>query len=77
LLPNSAHKSVPFMYQFLVLTPLAPVLGANHHRDGLWKLMFSARTSLPGAPTVGAESSPDTNYYEALRSISRWPLLSN
>jgi hypothetical protein len=24
--------------------PLAPVLGADHHRDGLWKLIFSART---------------------------------
>jgi hypothetical protein len=40
--------------------PLAPVLGANHHRDGPWRLIFSARP-LPGAPTVGAESSPDTN----------------
>jgi hypothetical protein len=23
--------------------PLAPVLGANHHRDGWWELIFSAR----------------------------------
>jgi hypothetical protein len=23
--------------------PLAPVLGANHHRDGRWDLIFSAR----------------------------------
>jgi hypothetical protein len=22
---------------------LAPVLGADHHRDGLWKLIFSAQ----------------------------------
>jgi hypothetical protein len=24
--------------------PLAPVLGADHHRDGLWRLIFSARS---------------------------------
>jgi hypothetical protein len=24
--------------------PLAPVLGANHHPDGLWKLIFSTRS---------------------------------
>jgi hypothetical protein len=24
--------------------PLAPVLGANHHRDGWWKLIFGARS---------------------------------
>jgi hypothetical protein len=41
--------------------PLAPVLGANHHRDGWWELIFSARRPLPGAPTVGVESSPDSN----------------
>jgi hypothetical protein len=40
--------------------PLAPVLGADRHRDGLWKLIFSAQP-LPSTPTVGAESSPDTN----------------
>jgi hypothetical protein len=39
---------------------LAPLLGADHHRDGWWELIFSARP-LPGVPTIGVESSPDTN----------------
>jgi hypothetical protein len=41
-------------------TPMAAVLGANHHREGWWELIFSA-IPLPGAPTVGVECSPDTN----------------
>jgi hypothetical protein len=40
--------------------PLATVLGANHHREG-WSRADPQRVPLPGAPTVGAESSPDTN----------------
>jgi hypothetical protein len=40
--------------------PLAPVLGANHHRDGWRGMIFSTRP-LPGAATVGSESIPDTN----------------
>jgi hypothetical protein len=40
--------------------PLGPVLGADHHRDGWWEADLST-APLPGAPTVGAESSPDTN----------------
>jgi hypothetical protein len=39
---------------------LAPVLDADHHREDLRKLIFSANP-LPGTPTVGVESSPDTN----------------
>jgi hypothetical protein len=41
--------------------PLAHVLGADHHRDDLWKLIFSARSPYLRVPTVGVESSPDTN----------------
>jgi hypothetical protein len=40
--------------------PLVAVLGVNHHREGWCELIFSA-TPLPGAPTVDAECSPDTN----------------
>jgi hypothetical protein len=40
--------------------PLGPVLSADHHRDCWWEADLSA-VPLPGAPTVGAESSPDTN----------------
>jgi hypothetical protein len=39
---------------------LGPDLGVNHHRDCWWGADLSA-VPLPGAPTVGAESSPDTN----------------
>jgi hypothetical protein len=31
--------------------PLGPVLGADHHRDGWWKVDLQ-RNPLPGAPTV-------------------------
>jgi hypothetical protein len=35
-------------------------LGANHHRAYWWGANLSV-SPLPGAPTIGAESSPDTN----------------
>jgi hypothetical protein len=40
--------------------PLAPVLGADHNRDGCWKADLQRVIPLPGAPTIGAESSLDT-----------------
>jgi hypothetical protein len=40
--------------------PLGRDLSVNHHRDLLWGADLNA-TPLSGAPTVGAESSPDTN----------------
>jgi hypothetical protein len=39
---------------------LTAVLGANHHRESRWRVDLQC-VALPGAPTVGAESSPDTN----------------
>jgi hypothetical protein len=40
--------------------PLAPVLGVNHHRDGWWRA--DLQRAIPYlAPTVDAESSPDTD----------------
>jgi hypothetical protein len=40
--------------------PLGCDLGANYHQDCWWGADLSA-SPLPGAPTVGTESSPDTN----------------
>jgi hypothetical protein len=40
--------------------PLGHVLGADHHRDCWWEADLSV-DPLPSVPTVGAESSPDTN----------------
>jgi hypothetical protein len=40
--------------------PLGRQLGANYHRDCWWGADLSV-IPLPGAPTIGAESSPDTN----------------
>jgi hypothetical protein len=33
----------------------------DHHRDGWWKADLQRELPLPGAPTVGVESNPDTN----------------
>jgi hypothetical protein len=41
--------------------PLAPVLGADHHRDGWWKADLQRMKPPTSTPTVGVESSPDTN----------------